>query len=90
MQCLSHSSGNEWQRRGTEGDFSIGDDSSRLNKLISTNALKAMMEGKDYGTIEKALSFVTDFVDRATGLVEQAPRTRLHTIYYDLLSSLAG
>lgn len=64
--------------------------SSELKRLFPGNGLEGMLEGKDHGMLGTAFSFVAGFVDLATGLVKQEPMKRLHTMYFDLVSSLTG
>lgn len=69
-------------------DFSTVDTSSKLNRLFTGTGLSGMLEGKDYLTFDMVFSFIACFIERATGLFEQAPMTSLHTMYSDLVISL--
>lgn len=50
--------------------------------------LRGMLQGKDYCTLDLVFPFVASFIDHTTGLVEQAPMTRLHIMNSDLDNSL--
>lgn len=71
-------------------NFSRIDMPSERNVLFTTYFLRAILKGKDYCTLDMVFPFVAAFIYCATGLVEQAPKTRLHTMCSDLLSTLTG
>lgn len=66
--------------------FATGDTSLELNRLLTGIHLRAMLQVKDNRTLDMLLSFVTGFVNRATGLVEQKRMTRSPTKYSDQTS----
>lgn len=67
-------------------DISRGDTSSELN-YYSLVLVKRNTRWKDYSLLDLFFTFMTDSINLATCLVEQAPMPRLHTIYFALVSS---
>lgn len=61
-------------------DFYRGDRLSELNVLYTTDVLKGVLQVKDYKKVHMVIYFVTGYMDRTTGLVEQTPMTRFQTM----------
>lgn len=49
-----------------------------------------MLEDKAFFPLDMVFPFMTGFINRATGLLEQAPMKKLYTMYLYLIISLAG
>lgn len=47
-----------------------------------------MLEWKDYVALDLVFKFVAGFIDRATGHIDEAPMTKVHTMYSDLARRL--
>lgn len=57
-------------------NFSTGDTSSELHGLFTSTGLSGTLEGKSYRMVDTIFPILAGSIDRATGLVQQAPSTR--------------
>lgn len=72
-------------------DISRGDTSSGRDILLISTILEGFASDGDrkrLSTFEMVFPFVAVFINQATGIFQQAPRTSFHTIYYALEGSL--
>lgn len=53
-----------------KANFSRGDKLSELNRQLSSNDLRRMLEGNDFRTLDMIIPFIACFMDCATGLLQ--------------------
>lgn len=47
-----------------------------------------MIERKSYKNVDMGVSFLSRFIDRCAGWIEEAPLTKLNVLYFELLQSM--
>ena len=73
---------------GVKVDFSKHEGSSQLNGIFVQDGLRGMLEGKDYRTLDMFFPFIFGYVDSWLGYAEDAPLTKIHVMYTDLVNRL--
>lgn len=73
---------------GLRVDFSKHEGSSQLNGIFVQDGLRGMLEGKDYRTLDCFFPFIFAYVDSWLGYSEEAPLTKIHVLYTDLVNRL--
>jgi hypothetical protein len=69
-------------------DFSKKEASSQLNGIYVTAGVRGMLEGKDFHNLDAYFPFIFGYVDCWLGYEHEAPLTKVHTAYTDIVNTL--
>ena len=73
---------------GMKVDLSKHEGSAQLNGIFLPTGLRGMVEGKDYRVLDIVFPFVFGYADIWLGSQDEAPLTRIHVFYTDLVNRL--